>query len=1096
MQSPTGQSPHHQNRPEEEEEEDDGDEVPPIRSEMVWIVSVGTRPELDFVQVSPIQQETSDGVLIDASDITNSKDNSNNIHTSPSPTATSETEVISPAKASPTHLAENKDSSEDEWHSDEGPDNSSFGLMVTKRSQQDINEIMNTKKWLGLKSSDKSFRQQLDGIFHHEKKQKKQKNKKKSDNESSPEQDDDQKGVSNRHPEFGKENTMVRMPSSKKTHPFISRSISCDDHSPTNNRKNISQQQIEINKHANLLRRTCRFLSDSSATFHTSSSASQQSRAYFGESNSKPSILTTKRLARSQYNLTQNSDYVNRSQSLGDLTGDLGFTLPRGSQQSLNTYNSSTSNISSGSSTKTLTNGSSRAALRQSASRTAGGLYTPRYEKSRLNPDRHSKSFDLVTSSHPPHPKISSRQLSQPESYQSSSHVNQNGSQLSLHTGHVGHKMSWSQPHLQQQEHYLLQAPKRQAVQHAAPSTQHQQQKTAAMTAPNPSASKVSKPVGVNISNSNVDAQPHQQQQTHSRLSMSAKNSRPKPVCESNVVDQHRKFGSTDCINKLKPRRSLPRVPSENIDEKRRKFTELMKQRILLCSTASSNNSGNADTPLDYEVSSLLSLSELDANDNSSDSLKFKPIESAADVWKFQSLQDLTCRDDQQEKGTGEWKQIIPVICNESNNCSTHINRRSHSSTMDSGYSTIDTEVELYMPPTRFKPALNQNRSETDKKLCKSREFGSVDCLRVNTLGRVKGYHYPNSGTVKVKQVQEYSTLTSAQTGTSLRNVSRWETKSHSTQNLHSRSSRKVEGSLQAQKSFHSSSKLNNNNSDDILGHGGSLSAKTISNPNNSGNSNSMSPTSEPLNNATLHQLLQLYTLYPTELGAANLKSCLNDYIILEKKIVQLPVMSGGGISSGSCGNLTSGAGNKSVPQGKYTKLGGPGSAFRPVRSGSGLVHICQVSMTGIVFKSSCLSPPPIALSAIEDGDLVVEVNGILVLDQNTQAIKKLFYSTLGSGSLQLTLAHPKRAPISSVSSSFDSLANEEVQSLKEDIKLLTNELDRKEKLIKQLNSEKFSGQTDEHSQSPSPVFTHCQYHQDWTKNLDSLHLGEDEFVV
>lgn len=56
MQSPTGQSPHHQNRPEEEEEEDDGDEVPPIRSEMVWIVSVGTRPELDFVQVSPIQQ--------------------------------------------------------------------------------------------------------------------------------------------------------------------------------------------------------------------------------------------------------------------------------------------------------------------------------------------------------------------------------------------------------------------------------------------------------------------------------------------------------------------------------------------------------------------------------------------------------------------------------------------------------------------------------------------------------------------------------------------------------------------------------------------------------------------------------------------------------------------------------------------------------------------------------------------------------------------------------------------------------------------------------------------------------------------------------
>ena len=52
MQSPTrDQSPRHQNQPEEEEE------VPPIRSEMVWIVSVGTRPELDFVQVSPIVQQ-------------------------------------------------------------------------------------------------------------------------------------------------------------------------------------------------------------------------------------------------------------------------------------------------------------------------------------------------------------------------------------------------------------------------------------------------------------------------------------------------------------------------------------------------------------------------------------------------------------------------------------------------------------------------------------------------------------------------------------------------------------------------------------------------------------------------------------------------------------------------------------------------------------------------------------------------------------------------------------------------------------------------------------------------------------------------------
>lgn len=1090
MQSPTCQrGANHQNQPEEKEEGiEEGEILPSIRSEMVWIVSVGTRPELDFVQINPqIQQETSDGVLIDNIDITDRKENRNNTDTTPSPTAVSESGITSPDSVTPTKIEDNKTSSEDDWPSDEGPENSSFGLMVSKRSQQDIDEIMNTKKWLGFKSSDKSFRQQLDGIFHHDKKQKKQKNKKKSDHESSPEQEDDRKGVCSRRSEFGKENAMVCIPSSKSTHPFISRSISYDDHTPTHNRKNVSQQQIDINNHANLLRRTCRFLSDSSATFHTNSSAAQRPAAYFGESNSRNSMLNTKRLARSQYNLNENSDYVNRSQSLGDLTGDIGFTLPRGSHQSLSKHNSSTSNVSSSSSTKTITNGSSRTNQRHSATRTAGGLYTPRSEKSRLNQDRHSKSFDSVTNSHPPHPKISSRQLSQPESYQNNTHIKQNGSQLSLHKGHA---ISRSQQQLQQlQELYMSQVPKRQTFQHTAPSSQHQQQqqKMATTTVVTP---KPSKAAAMNISNSATE-QSHPHAHPYLHLSKSAKTSRPKPICESNVVDQHRRFSSTDCINKLKPRRSLPRVPSENIDEKRRKFTELMKQRILLCSTASSNNSGNADTPLDYEVSSLLSLNELDTNDNSSDSLKFKPIESAADVWKFQSLQDLTCHDDKEDEKTfSEWKQIIPVICNESSASSTQTHRRSHSSTMDSGYSTIDTEVELYMPPARLKPALNLNKTETDKKLCKNREFGSVDCLRANTLGRAKGYHYPHSGVVKVKQVQEYSTLTSAETGSSLRNVSRWETKSLSTQNLHSRSSRKFDGPLQAEnsiKSFHSTSNLNNNNYNNNnreanLVYSGSSSARTMSNPNKLGNSHSMSPTSEPLSNATLHQLLQLYSLYPTELGAATLKSCLNDYIVLEKKIVQLPVMSTGGVS-------------KSTLQGKYTKMGGPGSAFRPVRSGSCLVNMCQVSMTKIAFKSNRLSPPPVALSAIEDGDLVVEVDGVLVLDQSTQDIQKLFYSTHDSHFLQLTLAHPKRAPISSISGSFDSLVNEEVQSLKEDVKLLTSELDRKEKLIKQMSStNQLSGQK---SRSPSPtVYSHCQYHPDWTKNLDSLHLGEDEFVV
>eukprot|EP00106_Octopus_bimaculoides_P015835 XP_014783277.1 PREDICTED: uncharacterized protein LOC106878549 [Octopus bimaculoides] len=955
---------------------------------------------------------------------------------------------------------------------------SSHEQLVTSASSQSTLQMMNTKKWLGLKSGDKNFRQQLDGIFQNDKKPKKPKTRKKSDADSLSEQEDDQNVEStDQLSECGKENSVMQSPLSKKTH-TLPRSFSCDERQPPRHQQNSIRQRTEINN--NVHRRTCRYLSDSSVPPRSTTTGIQrQLSQHTSRKVTRSPVSTTKRLTKSQHNLSQNIDYANRSQSLGDLTSEPRLSLPNSSQKS---HEPASTKLSSASSSRTLTSTLSRTTSRLTAQKTASGLYSHRLDKTKSLQDSQSHSLDTVNSC---------------KKTQSSDTLHRSLSKSSLQYSSrpVSHMTHDNQHPHSSTSHLKQQSPQVHIQKHETPL-----QKTVSDGQQRYRSTKVFHPLNASLSrqiNKISKANSVPQQESHNLY-----NDPPKPMTQihtfskSNVLDQHRKYGSTDSINKLKPRRSLPRVPSQSIDEKRRKFTELMKQRILLCSAGSSNNSQHADTPLDYEVSSLLSLNDIDTDDNCSDKLKFKPIESAADVWKFRSLQDLSVETNlHQSQPPVEWKQVVPVVCveNSDSNLTSQINARSHSSTVDSGYSTIDTEIEPCHSSSKLK-APGYYKPEFDKRLVKTKEYGSVDCLKANTLSTSKSYLYQHSP--KSKHEQEYSTLLSAKSA-SLYNGSKWEPKSLSSQTLYSRSSRKLDNPhtiLETTKSFSQTMSPRKTNITALNDN----SINSISSPTQSGSKSPVTPTPDSVPNASLYQLIQMYNLYPTQVDVYNL--CISKFISLERKTIHLPTSTSFGKSS-PC----SSGGQPSVPQGKYAKLGGPGSAFRPVRGCSAsLSSMCEVSMTAIRIKSDCKSPPPLELLSIEDGDLIVEVNGIVVLDESIKAIQKIIDNV--TDSLQLILAHPKQAiGCRSLSSCSNISAAEDIQTLKERIKLLLTELDHKEKVNRERNSapnllSSSSSTPSNHSSSwlaPSPNRTeHRPYYDDWEKNLESIKLGEDEFVV
>ncbi|GAB1602483.1 uncharacterized protein LOC115230820 isoform X1 [Argonauta hians] len=1078
-----------------------------IRPDMVWIVSVASNtPNSNCGQHIPQQSELTTSSGSESEDnsenqnggqglVPNNKPNKSNSHTSSSSSSSRITIPITYAEPFTGTLTDGDSSSVGSKHSlDSEGSVSPSDHLVTSLSSPPTLQMMNTKKWLGLKSGDKNFRQQYDGmVYQNEKKQKKPKTRKKSDADSISDPDEEPNGdCVDEVPECGKENSLSQPVSCKKIH-SLPHSFSSADRQPPRHQLNSSRQRTEINN--NVQRRTCRYLSESSVPSprSTTTTVQRQLSQHSSRKVNKSPVSTTKRLTKSQHNLSNNFDYANRSQSLGDLTTDQKLSLPNNSRKS---HEAASTRVSSATSSRTSTLG--RRNSQVTSQKTTSGPHYHRVDKSKSFTESQSHSSDTLNSNRKSQPSDTlHRTLSKSSLYPSRLASSQHDNQHSFSS--TTQSRQGPQVHVQKQG-----SPLQKTLSDA-----HQRYRNNKFFQPqNASLSRQTN----KISKANSVPQPEGQ---------TLYKDPAKPVIQvqmlskSNVLEQHRKYGSTDSINKLKTRRSLPRVPSQSIDEKRRKFTELMKQRILLCSAGSSNNSQHGDTPLDYEVSSLLSLNDIEPDESCSDKVKFKPIESAADVCKFRSLQDLSVEADipPQTQPPSEWKQVIPVVCIEnsgSSNLSSQINNaRSHSSTMDSGYGTIDMEMESCHSSSRLK-APGYLRPELDKRLVKMKEYGSVDCLSVNTVSSSKNYLHQHSP--RTKQEQEYSNLLSAKSA-SLYNGSKWEPKSVSSQALYSSSSRKSEHSHRIQEKSKSFSQSMNPWRNNLISMNSESSISSIPTLSQSGMKSPVTPTPDSVPNATLYQLIQMYNLYPVHLDVYN--HCITNYLCLQRTSVHLPTPTSFGKSSPCCSG-----GQHNNPQGKYAKLGGPGSAFRPVRGcGASLSSMCEVSVTAVKLKTDGKSPPPLGLLSIEDGDFLVEINGVVVLEESVKTIQRIIDQT--TLSLQLILAHPKQSVgCRSFSSCSDVSSPDDVHALKERIKQLLTELDLKEKVIQERSSAQnflFSSSSSSSSSStsssssiktpnhntawlgPSPqnrAEPPRQYYDDWEKNLESIKLGEDEFVV
>ena len=132
-------------------------------------------------------------------------------------------------------------------------------------------------------------------------------------------------------------------------------------------------------------------------------------------------------------------------------------------------------------------------------------------------------------------------------------------------------------------------------------------------------------------------------------------------------------------------------------------------------------------------------------------------------------------------------------------------------------------------------------------------------------------------------------------------------------------------------------------------------------------------PKSPPVKNPTLHQLAQLYTFHPIKIdlsrSPANENGCCSppmeerqpsQGLTLADIAIKLPGFQEA--AQKDCGTV-------STPQGNYARLGGPGSAFRPVRNpGNNTAKVISIQEVSEEIQTKCM------MGNLMAGDLLVEV--------------------------------------------------------------------------------------------------------------------------
>ncbi|KAI8775989.1 homeobox protein 2 [Biomphalaria glabrata] len=170
-------------------------------------------------------------------------------------------------------------------------------------------------------------------------------------------------------------------------------------------------------------------------------------------------------------------------------------------------------------------------------------------------------------------------------------------------------------------------------------------------------------------------------------------------------------------------------------------------------------------------------------------------------------------------------------------------------------------------------------------------------------------------------------------------------------------------------------------------------------------------------------------------------------------------------------------------PKGRTAHIGSPGSAFTPVKIvhdrteqslSSKLIGVDQVN--GELHKH-------IVLGSLEEGDIIVEVNGFLCLDANAQYMEKLLRSC--SGCVTFTVARLREAQDGVVP--VDSRAQaQRIKSLEAEISRLDDLIQLRDEKIRDLIS--WRGGTGSYTRGGAVM--------DISAAMEGMVIGDDEYVV
>ncbi|XP_041374055.1 GATA zinc finger domain-containing protein 14-like isoform X2 [Gigantopelta aegis] len=241
---------------------------------------------------------------------------------------------------------------------------------------------------------------------------------------------------------------------------------------------------------------------------------------------------------------------------------------------------------------------------------------------------------------------------------------------------------------------------------------------------------------------------------------------------------------------------------------------------------------------------------------------------------------------------------------------------------------------------------------------------------------------------------------------------------------------------------------------------------------------------SSTVKNPTLHQLSQLYTFHPIKIVLA--KSPFNEKVSSsppneERKSSEGLTLADIAIKlPGFQDAASKDSGMVSSPQGNYAKLGGPGSAFRPVRNpGNNTAKVISVQEVSEEMQKKCM------MGNLMAGDLLVEMNGRMLLGADASIIQKSL--EIIQGEITLTVAREKyHQEVKTNTDDNEDSSTPSVKALEKEIEYLRSEIIARDNKISELQS------VLPRPENASPLVEKMILNG----IIDGIEMSDDEFIV